>query len=200
MPKSKAWVVKVGGSLAGHAALPAWLAACARIPAGSVIVPGGGAFRAAVQTSQATWQYPDDVAHRMAILAMAQFGLMLNAISPVPVAQAIGLNALRSGVGACDSPLLWVPTLSDIEKMRALPADWTVSADSIALWLAGLLAIPRLALIKTALPVEISERPGDAARGVVDAHFPRLLARQPCAVHYFDAGALERFKVLAAQQ
>ncbi|NIR60629.1 MAG: hypothetical protein GWO02_14520, partial [Gammaproteobacteria bacterium] len=72
------WVVKVGGSLARCASLGRWIDVLATEGAGRVVlVPGGGVFADAVREAQARWGFNDVTAHRMAVLAMEQTGLML---------------------------------------------------------------------------------------------------------------------------
>ncbi len=198
MPKSSGWVVKLGGSLGTHASLRDWLSALAALPPGSVVVPGGGAFRRVVEDTQKSLGYSDATAHRLAILAMAQYGLMLDGLLPQGLLPTIGLGALHV---AASRPLLWIPTLDDVNEMQALPADWRVSADSIALWLAQRLKISRLALIKTAVPAalfpmtacSIEILHGLAAQAVVDPYFPSLAVTTRCAVHCFAATSLTEF-------
>src|SRR5262245_14143830 len=72
------WVVKLGGSLADASELPAWTALLGRRHAvGIVIVPGGGPFADQVRAAQGRWRFPDAIAHRMCVLAMEQFGLLI---------------------------------------------------------------------------------------------------------------------------
>ncbi|MFM8330064.1 MAG: hypothetical protein ACKN9T_00055, partial [Candidatus Methylumidiphilus sp.] len=77
-PGKPPWVVKLGGSLANSPHLPHWLNALAKTD--SLIVPGGGPFANQVRRSQETWGFDDHVAHRMAILAMEQYGTMMTGI------------------------------------------------------------------------------------------------------------------------
>ena len=75
--------VKLGGSLLEAAELRPWLAALAVLPgAPRVVVPGGGPFADTVRDAQARLGFHDLAAHRMAILAMQQYGLMLQALEP----------------------------------------------------------------------------------------------------------------------
>ncbi len=74
-------VIKLGGSHAGSYLLRPWIDALA--PAtGIVIVPGGGPFADTVRTMQPAIGYNDHAAHDMALMAMAQFGRALAALSP----------------------------------------------------------------------------------------------------------------------
>ena len=77
------WVVKLGGSLARDAQLPAWLSMLAEAGAGRVaIVAGGADFANAVRQAQRHWEFNDLAAHNMAVLAMGQTALMLQALEP----------------------------------------------------------------------------------------------------------------------
>jgi aspartokinase-like uncharacterized kinase len=164
------WVVKLGGSL--HDApslLRAWLCLLATAPGPSrIVVPGGGPFADAVRRLQPRLGFDDLAAHRMAILAMQQYGLHLAAIEP-RLALAETKAALRAAAAA-----IWLPwRLAGREP--AIPASWEVTADSLAAWLAERLGAEALVLVKSApVPAE-SPRPEDlAATGLVDPAFPRF--------------------------
>jgi len=186
MPKSNSWIIKVGGSLAGDAALPACLAAIQTRFAKSIIVPGGGRFVAPTQDLQARWGFSDDAAHVMAILGMAQYGWMLSALAP-SIKRAIGLAALDSRA----TSKVWIPTFADIETMHELPANWRVSADSIALWVAQYVGSAGLILLKSAPP---KKKTNDVAQLVetrfIDSHFAQLLSRVSVAAHWLTQAQL----------
>ena len=77
------WVVKLGGSLHDSPALRDRLAELATLPGPRrIVVPGGGPFADLVRSLQRKFGYDDLAAHRMAILAMQQFGLALHALEP----------------------------------------------------------------------------------------------------------------------
>lgn len=179
------WVVKLGGSLCASAALGPWLArlAAPRL----VIVPGGGPFADAVRAVQARLRFSDPVAHRMALLAMAQYGCLLaeRAGGALEVAESLrALDAHAVGRNAC----IWLPAATDAAAMAALPADWSVSADSIALWLAGRLGASGLLLVKSAPPPASPGTTGWAQAGYVDAHFPALRAASATPVYWLRDG------------
>jgi len=193
MPKFKGWIVKLGGSLARSPALLAWLARLEQLRTPCVVVPGGGEFTTATRTLQRHWDFGDAAAHRMAILGMSQYGLMLRALAP-GLGAAHSLQALETDPGA--GARLWLPALDDVERMDALPADWRVSADSIALWLAGVLGAEGVALVKSVdVPAgewHRGDAPGlaDMARlGWIDTHFPVLHAQVPCRLAFYPAEA-----------
>ena len=172
MPKSKVWIVKVGGSLAAVDELPACLIALQRLRDPFLIVPGGGPFVMPTAALQARWKLADADAHVMAILGMAQYGWMLSALMP-SWSRAVGLAQIRPARGQA----VWIPTVADIAEFAALPADWRVSADSIALWVANRLAAPGLILLKSSAPPSANASAQQLAEcGYVDHYFPTLLA------------------------
>ena len=87
-------VVKVGGSFAHHPRLGDVVAALARGVGRTVVVPGGGPFADMVRREQPRIGYDDRTAHRMALLAMAQFGHALASLSPA-LRPAAGLAAIK---------------------------------------------------------------------------------------------------------
>ncbi|MGH8502315.1 MAG: hypothetical protein ACREVE_07535 [Gammaproteobacteria bacterium] len=175
------WVVKVGGSLFGGKSLPGWLAALTRHGRGRVvIVPGGGPFADQVRAAQARWRFGDAVAHRMAMLGMAQYGLMLRGLEPALVA-ASGEEAIRLAWRRRKVPI-WTPCGASIPDVRA---DWSMTSDALAAWLAARLRIEHLLLVKS-VRIDAARIAADelARRGVVDLRLPELLreARLTCRI------------------
>jgi len=135
MTPSRVAIVKLGGSLASSPGLRAWLDVCASVGAGRmVIVPGGGPFADAVRALQPQQGFDDASAHRMALLAMEQFGRMLIGMHPRLVAadsaSAIGYALARSEVP------VWMPSAMAL-ACADIPASWNVTSDSLAAWLAS---------------------------------------------------------------
>lgn len=170
------WVLKLGGSLARSPDLPRWLRALAEHGGGRLIlVPGGGPFAEAVREIQQQWRFADGTAHRMALLAVDQYGWMLAGMDPrLVIAQARDelLTHLRAG-----HVPVWLPSRMAGAR-EDIPASWQITSDSLAAWLALELGAPRLLLIKAVAPdrgkVGAEEL---SARGIVDATFPSFLAR-----------------------
>ncbi len=78
-------VLKVGGSLAEDPTSLAMLCQELSVLAKAhriVIVPGGGKFADTVRKLDKTYNISDVVAHKMAILAMDQYGLLLSDVTP----------------------------------------------------------------------------------------------------------------------
>jgi 5-(aminomethyl)-3-furanmethanol phosphate kinase len=143
-------VVKVGGALAGDvAALRAWcaqLAACGtRHPL--LVVPGGGGFADAVRAYDRRVGLGDETAHRMAILAMDQFGWALAELIPGAVRRT-DLGSVPVG------PVSVLLPFALLRERDPLPASWDVTSDSIAAWVAGAAGAGRLVLVKAVASAE----------------------------------------------
>lgn len=166
------WIVKLGGSLATAETLPVWLDMLSSHGGGEVvIVPGGGPFAELVLKSQEYWCFDNSSAHFMALLGMAQYGLMLAGVQPslVPVEiEADIRRVLDSGAVP-----VWLPTLM-VNDDPAVEHSWDVTSDSLAAWLASRLQAAHLLLVKS---IALNEAPLSVSdlsrRGVVDAAFPR---------------------------
>ena len=166
------WVVKLGGSLHDAASLRPRLAEIATMPGPPrIVVPGGGPFADVVRAMQPRLGFDSLAAHRMAILAMQQYGLALQSLEPrLALARTEAeLRAARASV--------WLPwELAGLS--REIGASWEVTSDSLAAWLAARLDARMLILVKSA-PIEPGEAAAAelAARGVVDPAFPAYARR-----------------------
>ena len=173
---TKATIVKVGGSLAeSDAAAELMRSLASRRPARLVVVPGGGDFADAVRLAGRRHPIGDPAAHHMALLAMHMSAVMLCALAP-------GYAVAES---AADFEAAWRQDLTPVwapERMVLaapdVPASWDVTSDSLAAWLACVIAPSRLVVVK-ACPVPES-MDGDAAAlaaaGIVDPMFPQFVA------------------------
>jgi 5-(aminomethyl)-3-furanmethanol phosphate kinase len=181
------YVVKLGGSLARTAHLRSWLAALAQAGGGrAVLVPGGGSFADAVRETQALQRFDDAHAHRMALLAMEQYGLMLAGLQPALVA-AQTADGIRRALDEGRVPV-WMPSAM-VLGCGDIPAVWDVTSDSLAAWLAGVVGASLLVLIK---PIDVSEAQMTcgqlAGRGWVDPLFPRFAHAAGCAIRLLGSG------------
>lgn len=198
MQRFKGWVVKLGGSLAHAPELTGWLRGLARADVPCIVVPGGGPFTIATRDAQAHWRFDDASAHPMAILGMAQFGLMLHALEP-RFELADSLPSLQARLRRTNTTI-WLPSLADVTLMNDLPAAWTVSADSIALWLAGRIGATQIALVK-AVPAGAGRNVQDLANvGVIDPHFPELHAKIGCRLAIFGRHEVARFRSMLGEE
>ena len=165
-------VIKLGGSHAFAPQLKDWIGAVAAQAGRIVLVPGGGPFADAVRDAQARMGFDDGAAHRMALLAMEQYGCALASgrreFSPADSYAAIG-RALE-----VKQVPVWLPTRMVLAA--DIPASWEVTSDSLAAWLAAKLGARGLLLIKHADAGIGAARVRDlVTRGIVDPAFPRFL-------------------------
>jgi len=178
-------VIKLGGSHAFAPQLKDWIGAVAAQAGRIVVVPGGGPFADAVRDAQTRMGFDDGAAHRMALLAMEQYGCALASgrreFSPADSYAAIG-RALE-----VKQVPVWLPTRMVLAA--DIPASWEVTSDSLAAWLAAKLGARRLLLVKHvdagATAVRVREL---VARGIVDPAFPRFLRFLPAETSAFMLG------------
>jgi aspartokinase-like uncharacterized kinase len=138
-------VVKIGGSLYNTPELKKWLSVLTKSSKHHkvIIVPGGGPFADTVRKAQKDMHISDSSAHHMAILAMAQYGLLLNALAPSSQLFYYPSSDDLTSVGLS----IWIPTDSLLNN-KAIPHQWNVTSDSLALWLAQQINADQLCLIK----------------------------------------------------
>jgi 5-(aminomethyl)-3-furanmethanol phosphate kinase len=179
---SRVTVVKIGGSLAdapGRLREVLQVIAESAAPAAPiVVVPGGGPFADAVRAAQATHGFDDAAAHAMAMLAMAQYGLMLAAVAgpllqPFYGADQVG-RALAQG-STCAA--VWLPQpAQDAPELRQ---SWDLTSDSLALWLAARLGADRLVLLKSSPQPAAADLCVLTKAGILDTAFPDMARRWP---------------------
>jgi aspartokinase-like uncharacterized kinase len=135
-------VVKVGGGM-GDDALPELCAALGELGERHplIVVPGGAGFADAVRDADRRFGLPAATAHRMAILAMEQFGWLLGDLIP---------GAVRSAKAAPTRAGRATVLLPAALPLDSLPASWEVTSDSIAAWVADRVGAGRLVLVKAA--------------------------------------------------
>ncbi len=141
-------VIKLGGSLMRSTALIPWLESITKLAQKSkvIIVPGGGEFADKVREAQATLRFDDQTAHRMALLAMFQYGYLLAGLN-LSIKIIDNIDEISSTTDNT-SPLLWLPSLL-LNDFSEIPASWDYSSDSIALWLATKVNADKLILVKS---------------------------------------------------
>lgn len=140
-------IVKVGGSLALQ---PEKLRAlCAKLESLSkthrlVVVPGGGEFADSVRTLDSRFGLMQQTSHRMALLAMNQYGLLLADLLP----NALLVEKLETIQETLDSGKvpIFLPA-SYLFSDNVLGNTWDVTSDSITLYLAGKLHLSKTILV-----------------------------------------------------
>ncbi len=168
-------VVKLGGSLASAGTLQSWLDVVVERGGGRcVIVPGGGVFADTVRTAQERLRFSDGAAHRMALLAMEQYALLLRDLAPGlrPCATVAQIRAALAATRVA----LWLP-YAMVEADTTVAESWDVTSDSLAAWLARRIEATRLVLVKSAAAPSPPLLPEQlAALGLADAAFPAYAA------------------------
>ncbi len=139
-------VVKVGGSLAEDPATLERLCQELSVLAKTyriLIVPGGGEFADTARKLDKTHGLSNMVAHKMAILAMDQYGLLLSDISPNSYVSH-SLEEISNSAGGV-LPILLPSRFMFRED--PLEHSWDVTSDAIAAYIAGLLQAKKLILV-----------------------------------------------------
>ena len=188
------WVVKLGGSLWRAPELRCWLDALAGAEAVRVVVvPGGGPFADAVRDAQPALGFGDRAAHRMALLAMEQYGTALADLEP-RLAPARTVAELQ----ATCSPVVWMPL--PLAETADVAESWDVTSDTLAVWLAGRIGADCAILVKSAaLPRAPCPADRLAAAGVVDPALPERMARYAGTVWCVARSDHRRFAASLAQ-
>lgn len=140
-------VLKIGGSLSRGEGLVALCQAIGQLGQTYrlLVVPGGGAFADAVRDADRRYHLSATTAHRMALLAMDQYGCLLGDL--VPGGRLVtDLLSARQVAEVGQVPLLLPAAL--LMQADPLPHSWEVTSDAIAAWVAGLVGAPRLVLLK----------------------------------------------------
>lgn len=166
-------VIKLGGSLARCDALVASLDSIGHIvrTKALVVVPGGGVFADQVRELQKKWQFHDYAAHAMAILAMQQMALMVQALQP-GWKQVSSLDELRAT--AAEDVVIWSPHLANLDQ-AGIAASWEITSDSLAAWLAGQLDASELIIVKSATVDSTLTIAEMQAQGIVDRAFHQFI-------------------------
>jgi len=185
-------VIKVGGSLAEEPkklkALCQSLGILARKRA-LIVVPGGGRLADVVRTLDRRFMLSSEVAHRMAILAMDQFGLLLSCIMPYSCVFHRLKNAKKL-LENRNSPI-FLPSKLMFEE-NPLENSWDVTSDSIAAHVASRVSAKKLVLVTDVDGIFTSDPKNDSSatliknlsveqllalnrRTSVDRYLPKLL-------------------------
>jgi len=140
-------VVKVGGSLAEDP--ERLINLCAKLSEFAkkyalVVVPGGGRFADVVRDSDDRFKLSSVISHRMAILGMDQFGLLLSQITPNSCATYL-LNDAKQ-LSELEVVPIFLPSRL-MFKEDPLKNSWDVTSDSIAAYVASRLQADKVLLV-----------------------------------------------------
>lgn len=168
------WVVKIGGSLEAASGLRPLLALLADYGhTGIIIVPGGGRFADRVRVEQRATNMEDVDAHRLALRAMEQYAAVLCGMEPR--LYPIGDISEISGAGGKSAVPIWLPS-NLLANDPGIPANWSVTSDSLALWFAGKINAQALILVKS-VRNKTNDAQALAATGYLDEYFPEMMKK-----------------------
>jgi aspartokinase-like uncharacterized kinase len=140
-------VIKIGGSLLeapqNLEALGSELSSLAKKHQ-VIIVPGGGKFADAVRELDARFHLPVAVSHRMAILAMDQYGLLLSKFIPSSVV-CDSLRVARE-ISRVGQVAILLPSKM-LRKFDPFEPSWDVTSDSIAAYIACKLRVDKAVFV-----------------------------------------------------
>ena len=163
-------VIKLGGSLSQSDTLVRCLYSIEQnyLDRAVVIVPGGGAFADQVRSAQQRWQFDDQTAHRMAILAMQQMALLINGLkSDFYIARSV--TGIREQLYN-QKIVIWSPDIVELDN-ASIQASWNITSDSLAAWLAKALSARELILVKSAMIDPSLSLQQLAKQGIIDKGF-----------------------------
>lgn len=187
-------VVKLGGSMLTEPELRQWLAAIATQSDGHVvIVPGGGLYANAVRQAQMEAGFDDRAAHRLAVMAMDQYGQTLAALEPRLVTAGSELELAESSWQ--HRGIIWLPSHMVLAE-DCIPATWDMSSDSLSAWLAGRIKARHLILVKSLETLSDLSLQELTAQGVVDPLFPQFAEQAGCPVLCVGKAEIGKFAAL----
>jgi aspartokinase-like uncharacterized kinase len=166
-------VIKLGGSLTKSQALPEALNRIATRQGKMVIVPGGGAFADQVRFAQQQWQFNEVIAHEMAILAMQQMALLFKGLQPTFQLAGTLVEIKQFLSGQKSAPIIWSPSIYELNQ-AGVAANWEITSDSLAAWLAQQLDATELILVKAA-KVTSNNLAQLSEQGIIDSAFVRFV-------------------------
>ena len=210
-------IVKIGGSLAENPeALRALCSELSQIAKerSIVVVPGGGRFVDAVREYDRRFSLPPAVSHRLAILGMDQYGLLLSHVTP----NSCVFSLLEEAQRLCEAKKVpvFLPSKLLFED-DPFEASWDVTSDSIAAYVACKLRADKLVLITdvdgvfTSDPkshrdaqlldeVSVDELLNLGERTSVDKHLPQMLAKTGLDCYVVNGLYPERVDAVLAGQ
>lgn len=189
-------VVKLGGSFFDSPDLAEWLKVLSEDGAGKlVIVPGGGPFADQVREAQKQHKFNDQIAHKMALHAMDQFGLFLIGMAEKQDQKLIAANSkqqIQEAIKNKQTPV-WLPS-KELENNKEIPQNWSVTSDSLSAWLAKKINADQLILIKRT-NVDSDQSINELEKkNIVDSSLEYFLERVNFKTNYFSAEQYSNIK------
>ena len=206
-------VIKVGGSLAEDPeklrVLCQKLSALAKKYA-LIVVPGGGGFADVVRDFDKRFALSGNVSHKMAILAMDQFGLLLSDIMPGSRVFHRLENAKQLSEAGVTP--IFLPSWLMFQE-NPLENSWSVTSDSIAAYVASRVHSEKLVLVTDVDGVFTSDPKKDSGatlierlsaeqllklnwRTSVDPYLPKLLFYAQADCYVVNGGFPERVEAV----
>ena len=161
-------VIKVGGSLATDVSSLRIL--CLEL--GNLgerfkllVIPGGGEFADLVRGVDERFRLNPSVSHKMAVLGMDQYGLLLSDLIPKSrLAWSLGVIEGLSGSGHV---VVLAPSRV-VFRERSLEPQWDVTSDSVAAYIAGRLGVRKLILVSDVDGVFSGDPKLDSGAGLIE--------------------------------
>jgi 5-(aminomethyl)-3-furanmethanol phosphate kinase len=177
-------VIKLGGSLVTANTLRHCLNRIEQQYQGRavVIVMGGGEFANQVRIAQQHWQFNDECAHAMAILAMQQMAWLVKGLK-ADFELAHSVDGIQQRL--VQKILIWSPDIDELNK-AGIPATWDITSDSLAAWLANTLSADELIVIKSAVIDETFSLAQLAECGIIDKAFCDSVANSTFTVRVIN--------------
>jgi aspartokinase-like uncharacterized kinase len=187
------WVIKLGGSLLSSGSLREWLSIIVKQGAGKlVIVPGGGIFADQVRGVQQKWKFDDKAAHQMALLAMEQYAHLLQSYAP-DLALSASIDGIQKAISLNQVPV-WLP-FKMINSCQHVSANWDLTSDSLAIWLAEQLNAEHVILLKSLSSNNLNSRQLSES-GMVDKDFSEFVKKSESAIWWLDKNDMQALENL----
>jgi hypothetical protein len=185
-------LLKIGGSLAkdreGLKKLVNVLSMRAK-NSNLLIVPGGSVFADLVRDIDSKFDLPNITSHKMALLAMDQFGLLLESL-----ARAKTFSSLDKALNACIKKKFLTIYLPSQELIldKTIPTSWEFTSDSISALIAKRIEADQLILLKDVdgifttdpkknkgakLIPKLNSKELEGINSCLDPYFPKMLRK-----------------------
>ncbi len=212
-----ATVVKVGGSLSVYPKKVRAL--CIKLSEISmeqklIVIPGGGEFADVVRCLDKSFHLSASTSHKMAILGMDQYGMLLSDLIPGSITTNT-LEEIKRIIDLNKIPIFLPSNL--LLQEDPLENSWAVTSDSIAVYIAGRLKVAKVILVtdvdgifnndpkkfseaKLIKQISVNDLLAMDKRTSVDQALPKLLLKTPINCFVVNGLFPERIKSIMAGQ